>query len=108
MPLYSSKRDGPPHALRFKATVTIDGYTYESPEFFNTLKKAEHAAAKVALMSLLQDDFQEASYINICLHLLVFCFYSLIHYICFSGGLRLLQECFARVSPERTVLHSIV
>ncbi|XP_019075946.1 double-stranded RNA-binding protein 1 isoform X4 [Vitis vinifera] len=58
-PLYSSKCDGPHHALRFKATVTIDGHTFGSPEFFNTLKKAEHAAAKVALMSLLQDDFQE-------------------------------------------------
>ena len=70
MPLYSSKRDGPPHALRFNATVTIDGYTYESPEFCNTLKKAEHAAAEVALMSLLQNDLQEASY----LHLSVFFF----------------------------------
>ncbi|XP_034688812.1 double-stranded RNA-binding protein 4-like isoform X5 [Vitis riparia] len=58
-PLYSSKCDGPHHALHFKATVTIDGHTFGSPEFFNTLKKAEHAAAKVALMSLLQDDFQE-------------------------------------------------
>ncbi|RVW28414.1 Double-stranded RNA-binding protein 4 [Vitis vinifera] len=45
-PLYSSKCDGPHHAFRFKATVTIDGHTFGSPEFFNTLKKAEHAAAK--------------------------------------------------------------
>lgn len=71
-PLYSSKCDGPHHALRFKATVTIDGHTFGSPEFFNTLKKAEHAAAKVALMSLLQDDFQEASFLIIYLHLTVF------------------------------------
>ncbi|XP_054800404.1 double-stranded RNA-binding protein 4-like isoform X7 [Prosopis cineraria] len=52
LPEYSTEREGPPHASRFKCKVTIDGQTFESPQFFPTLKDAEHAAAKVALMSL--------------------------------------------------------
>ncbi|CAL5357248.1 unnamed protein product [Camellia sinensis] len=59
LPLYSSKREGKPHALQFQATVTIDGHSFESPGYFRTLKEAEHAAAKVALMSLSLDGFQE-------------------------------------------------
>ncbi|PON41555.1 Double-stranded RNA-binding domain containing protein [Trema orientale] len=35
---------------------------YESPEFFPTLKEAEHAAAKVALMSLSPDGVQKDDY----------------------------------------------
>ncbi|XP_058189167.1 double-stranded RNA-binding protein 1-like [Rhododendron vialii] len=58
-PLYSSKSEGPPHALQFQATVTIDGHSFDSPGHFRTLKEAEHVAAKVALMSLSLDSFQE-------------------------------------------------
>jgi hypothetical protein len=61
LPVYSCEREGPPHASRFKCKVTIDGQTYESPEFFATLKDAEHAAAKVALTSLSPDGVKEAS-----------------------------------------------
>ncbi|KAF7152690.1 hypothetical protein RHSIM_Rhsim01G0197600 [Rhododendron simsii] len=61
-PLYSSKSEGPPHALQFQATVTIDGHSFDSPGHFRTLKEAEHVAAKVALMSLSLDSFQEASF----------------------------------------------
>ncbi|KAL5547225.1 hypothetical protein UlMin_006912 [Ulmus minor] len=61
LPVYSCEREGPPHASRFRSRVTIGGQTYESPEFFPTLKEAEHAAARVALMSfspaeVLKDD----------------------------------------------------
>lgn len=61
-PLYSTKSEGPPHALQFQATVTIDGHSFDSPGHFRTLKEAEHVAAKVALMSLSLDSFQEASF----------------------------------------------
>ncbi|KAG5556261.1 hypothetical protein RHGRI_006762 [Rhododendron griersonianum] len=55
LPDYSTEREGPPHASRFKSKVTFDGKTYGSPEFSPTLKEAEHAAAKVALESLSDD-----------------------------------------------------
>lgn len=61
-PLYSSKSEGPPHALQFQGTVTIDGHSFDSPGHFRTLKEAEHVAARVALMSLSSDSFQEASF----------------------------------------------
>ena len=61
-PLYTSKREGPPHALQFQATVTVDGHSFESPGYFRTLKESEHAAAKVALMSLSLDSFQGVSF----------------------------------------------
>ncbi|KAF2300027.1 hypothetical protein GH714_006916 [Hevea brasiliensis] len=44
-----STSEGPFHALHFKATVTIDGHTFESPEFFTMFKEAENAAAKTAI-----------------------------------------------------------
>ncbi|KAJ0989834.1 hypothetical protein J5N97_008190 [Dioscorea zingiberensis] len=50
-PIYNCIREGPPHALRYKATVTIDGQTFESPQFFGTLKEAENSAAKRAVLS---------------------------------------------------------
>ncbi|KAL6137963.1 hypothetical protein ACLB2K_063251 [Fragaria x ananassa] len=59
LPAYSCEREGPPHAARFKCTVTIDGQTYQGQEFLPTVKDAEHAAAKVALISLLPNGVQE-------------------------------------------------
>ncbi|KAF2288131.1 hypothetical protein GH714_004590 [Hevea brasiliensis] len=59
LPVYSCERVGPPHNSRFKCKVTIDGQTYESQEFFPTLSKAEHAAAKAALMSLAPNGVEE-------------------------------------------------
>ncbi|MED6145333.1 HLA class II histocompatibility antigen, DR beta 4 chain, variant 2 [Stylosanthes scabra] len=61
LPVYTSEWEGPPHAMRFKCKVTFDGQTYECPNFFSTLKDAEHAAAEVALLSLLPGGFQEDS-----------------------------------------------
>ncbi|KAL5765351.1 hypothetical protein ACOSP7_015968 [Xanthoceras sorbifolium] len=58
-PSYTSIREGPAHAPCFKATVTVDGGTFESPDFFKSRKAAEHAAANVALMSLSLSGFQE-------------------------------------------------
>lgn len=59
LPVYSSEREGPPHASRFKCRVTIGGQTFESPEFFSCLKDAENAVAKVALTSLVPDGVKE-------------------------------------------------
>ncbi|KAI3969314.1 hypothetical protein MKW92_025553 [Papaver armeniacum] len=46
LPIYSCVREGPPHNTHFKAIVTVDGQTFEGPEFFRTLKEAEHAASR--------------------------------------------------------------
>ncbi|PQQ15013.1 double-stranded RNA-binding protein 1 isoform X2 [Prunus yedoensis var. nudiflora] len=59
LPVYSCEREGPPHASRFKCRVTVDEHTYEGQEFLPTMKEAEHAVAKVALMSLLPNGIQE-------------------------------------------------
>ena len=61
LPVYSCKCEGPPHASQFRCKVTVDGQTYESPKLFSTSKDAEHAAAKVALTSLVPDGAKEAS-----------------------------------------------
>ncbi|XP_022149390.1 double-stranded RNA-binding protein 1-like isoform X2 [Momordica charantia] len=58
LPIYTCERDGPPHASRFRCKVEIGGRTYESSELFATLKDAENAVAKVALLSC-QDGAQE-------------------------------------------------
>ncbi|XP_048439684.1 double-stranded RNA-binding protein 1-like isoform X2 [Pyrus x bretschneideri] len=58
-PVYSCEREGPPHNSRFKCRVTIGGQTFEGQEFLPTLKDAEHAAAKAALMSILPNGVQE-------------------------------------------------
>ncbi|XP_074320868.1 double-stranded RNA-binding protein 2-like [Silene latifolia] len=52
LPSYACIREGPDHAPRFKATVNFNGETFESPNFFATLRQAEHAAAEVALNTL--------------------------------------------------------
>lgn len=59
LPEYSYEFDGPPHARLFRASVTIDGRTYRTLEYYPTLKDAEHAAAKVALESLSLGEIQE-------------------------------------------------
>ncbi|KAJ9559064.1 hypothetical protein OSB04_013678 [Centaurea solstitialis] len=58
-PTYAYEMQGPPHSRLFKARVTIDGVTHEGPEFCTTLKDAEHAAAKIAFMSLSPEGSQE-------------------------------------------------
>ena len=55
LPSYRSINGGSLRAPLFKSEVTIDGQTFESPEYFRTMKEAETAAAKVALMSLPQE-----------------------------------------------------
>lgn len=66
-PIYSSEQEGPPHARCFKCKVTVDGQTYESPEFFSTLKEAEHEAAKIAVMALSPERLHQASLLFNCL-----------------------------------------
>ena len=51
-PMYSCESEGPPHASRFRCKVTINEKSYESLEFFPTIKEAEHAAARIALSCL--------------------------------------------------------
>ncbi|EES16051.1 hypothetical protein SORBI_3008G110000 [Sorghum bicolor] len=49
-PLYKHIQEGPAHAPRFNAEVTIDGQTFGRPELlYYKLKDAEAAAAEVAL-----------------------------------------------------------
>ncbi|CAM0902041.1 unnamed protein product [Alopecurus aequalis] len=55
LPLYSRIQDGPSHPPRFKSTVTIDGKTFESQQYFHTVKEADQAAANLALMYLTQE-----------------------------------------------------
>ncbi|XP_071711823.1 double-stranded RNA-binding protein 2 [Rutidosis leptorrhynchoides] len=52
LPSYTCIREGPDHAPRFKAVVNFNGDSFESPNYFTTLRQAEHAAAEVALSSL--------------------------------------------------------
>ncbi|KAK9950375.1 hypothetical protein M0R45_005868 [Rubus argutus] len=59
LPVYSCEWKGPLHANRFRCMVTIDGRTFQGQDFLPTMKDVEHAAAKVACISLLpieQDD----------------------------------------------------
>ncbi|KAL2939540.1 Double-stranded RNA-binding protein 4 [Bienertia sinuspersici] len=55
LPVYITEREGPPHACRLKSKVILAGKTYESLEYFSTVKDAENAAAKVALLSVSSD-----------------------------------------------------
>lgn len=52
LPSYTSIREGPDHAPRFKAVVNFNGECFECPNFCSTLRQAEHAAAEVALSDL--------------------------------------------------------
>ncbi|KZV48998.1 hypothetical protein F511_09594 [Dorcoceras hygrometricum] len=61
LPVYTCESEGPPHARRFKSRVSFNGKSYETAEFFPTLKEAEHAAAKIACQMLQIDQIQEAS-----------------------------------------------
>lgn len=66
LPIYFCERVGLLHASRFRCKVRIGTQTFESQEFFTNTKEAEHAAAKVALMSLSLDGIQEACLLIIC------------------------------------------
>lgn len=52
LPSYTSTREGPDHAPRFKASVNFNGEIFDSPSYCTTLRQAEHAAAEVALNAL--------------------------------------------------------
>ncbi|XP_020589263.1 double-stranded RNA-binding protein 1-like isoform X2 [Phalaenopsis equestris] len=58
-PKYVCLSDGSAHAHRFKARVTVDGQTFESTQYFRSLREAEHSAARVALMSLPLEENQQ-------------------------------------------------
>ncbi|XP_073146084.1 double-stranded RNA-binding protein 1-like isoform X2 [Henckelia pumila] len=59
LPVYTYESEGPPHARRFKSRVSFDGKSYETMEFFPTLKEAEHAVAMIACQMLQIDQSQE-------------------------------------------------
>ncbi|KAL8530159.1 hypothetical protein ACS0TY_007287 [Phlomoides rotata] len=59
LPVYSTEAQGPPHDRRFKSRVCVAGKSYETTEFFPTLKEAEQAVAKVACQALSVDVIQE-------------------------------------------------
>ena len=61
-PVYSCEFEGPPHGSRFRCKVTINEKTYESLEFFPTIKEAEHAAARIALSCLSLDAIEEVQF----------------------------------------------
>lgn len=63
-PVYTCETEGPPHARRFRSTVILDGKSYESVEYFPTLKEAEQAAAKVACQMLSLEIIQEVSVLH--------------------------------------------
>ncbi|KAJ3696132.1 hypothetical protein LUZ60_001509 [Juncus effusus] len=62
LPKYTTIReDAPKRAPLFKSVVTIDGQSFESPKFFNSLKLAEQAAAELALSLLSKKEEKETS-----------------------------------------------
>ncbi|CAA6653849.1 unnamed protein product [Spirodela intermedia] len=60
MPAYDNESMGMDQATCFKASVTVGGQTFKSPQFFSLLKDAEHAAAKVAMEFFLPEGNLEA------------------------------------------------
>ena len=80
-PTYACEMQGPPHSRLFKARVTIDGVTYEGPEFCTTLKDAEHAAAKVAFMSLSPEGTQEVLILKLSLFIFIYIYIYIYIYI---------------------------
>ncbi|XP_031478410.1 double-stranded RNA-binding protein 1-like isoform X2 [Nymphaea colorata] len=58
-PVYALVREGPAHAPRFSATVTVEGKSFRSPDFFGTVREAEHDAARIALASFHEEGTQE-------------------------------------------------
>ncbi|KAL3613117.1 HLA class II histocompatibility antigen, DR beta 4 chain [Castilleja foliolosa] len=60
-PVYKTVAEGPPHSCRFKSSVVVRAKTYETLEFFTTLKEAEQAAARVACQMLKVDAAQEVT-----------------------------------------------
>ena len=53
-PVFTIEAKGPPHDIRYKATVVVDGKSFESPTFFDTKEEAEQAALQIV------DMFQQA------------------------------------------------
>jgi dsRNA-specific ribonuclease len=56
LPVYTDRREGPPHAPRFQVTVVVNGAKFHTPEEgagASKLKKAKDLAAMAALAALL-------------------------------------------------------
>lgn len=68
LPAYSHEVVGPPHGRLYKSKVTVDGKSFETQEYFSTLKNAEQGAAKVAFESMSLQLTPEARFLsNSCL-----------------------------------------
>ncbi|KAH7405171.1 hypothetical protein KP509_15G059600 [Ceratopteris richardii] len=63
-PVYDVTKEGPSHQPRYKAVVTVNDESFESPGVYGNLKKAEHAAAEVALKELVSRSETKAPSLN--------------------------------------------
>ncbi|KAK9056840.1 hypothetical protein SSX86_024204 [Deinandra increscens subsp. villosa] len=52
MSSYTCIREGPDGAQRFRAKVSFNGETYESPNYCTTSRQEEHSAVEVAFNEL--------------------------------------------------------
>lgn len=56
LPVYQTAFDGALHSPQFRSTVVVNGESYVSANFFPTRKAAEMDAARIALLSVLQQE----------------------------------------------------
>ncbi|XP_047338432.1 uncharacterized protein LOC124942067 [Impatiens glandulifera] len=61
-PEYSFESQGPPHASYFKCKVTVCGQSYQSNEFFLSMRDAENAAAKIAYEQISVNEDQKGDF----------------------------------------------
>lgn len=56
LPQYTASRDGPDHSPLFRATVTVNGAAFHSPDDSCSSKQAQDRAAQVAFEQLSAED----------------------------------------------------
>jgi len=49
-PVFTIEAKGPPHDIRYKATVVVEGKSFESPTVFDTKEEAEQTALQIVDM----------------------------------------------------------
>lgn len=109
LPVYATEREGPPHAPRFRCKVTFCGQTFQSHEFFPTLKSAEHAAAKIALTSLTPQSPEASSYsfwtTNSVLFNIVFIFFS---FLLFRELMLPTRTCYKKLLRKKILCYQFM
>lgn len=53
LPSYTTSREGPDHNPKFRASVVVNGTTFDSPDFNKSAKEAQNEAAKTAVNHLI-------------------------------------------------------